>query len=98
MCCDNLPSNGHVLKKLVLQMSDEVDPTGELSAWIGQSGAVGFPSSMVDRITPAALPDTGKRFVLSKFGAPEDPCLAPVQAEDFHQWVVESEVTTRSNI
>ena len=88
LCCDNLPSNGKVLQKLVLQMCAEVDPSGDLGAWVARSENVSFPCSMVDRITPAAADDTGSRFAAA-VGVDVAPCQAPVQGEDFHQWIVE---------
>jgi mannitol-1-phosphate/altronate dehydrogenase len=92
LCCDNLPSNGKVLQKLVLQMCAEVDPSGELGKWVARNENVSFPCSMVDRITPAAAEDTGARFVAAAVGGGGGdlaPCQAPVQGEDFHQWIVE---------
>ena len=49
LCCDNLPSNGHVLAGLVRDFAALRDDT--LAAWIEANGA--FPSTMVDRIVPA---------------------------------------------
>jgi mannitol 2-dehydrogenase len=81
LCCDNLPHNGDVLKSLVMEMSESLDPS--LAKWIENS--VAFPNSMVDRITPAADEKTYRR-IKDALGI---DCLAPVQAEDFYQWVVE---------
>lgn len=84
LCCDNLPHNGNVLKRLIHDMSSAVD--SELSEWITQS--VSFPNSMVDRITPAA-DDATKGRVQQVLGKSDAVCRAPVQCEDFYQWVVE---------
>ena len=47
------------------------------------SGAVTFPSTMVDRITPATE-QSHKDFIEQKFGIRDN---WPVVAEDFKQWV-----------
>ena len=49
LSCDNLPNNGAVIKKIVLDFAQKIDPL--LAKWISRE--VCFPSSMVDRITPA---------------------------------------------
>ena len=49
MSCDNMQSNGDVLKKMFLAFATLRDP--ELGRWLAEQGA--FPNSMVDRITPA---------------------------------------------
>ena len=76
MSCDNLPDNGAVLRALVLDFAQATD-TG-LADWIAARCA--FPSSMVDRITPAATEDT--RFLA-------DGDAAAVETEPFRQWVIE---------
>lgn len=90
LCCDNLPHNGRVLKTLVLEFSGAVDPG--LAQWIGDN--VTFPSTMVDRITPAS---TERTFadVEHLIGLSD---LAAVETEPFTQWVVEDDfVTGRPN-
>jgi mannitol 2-dehydrogenase len=81
MSCDNLPGNGHLTQKLVLQFAEMVDP--ELANWIKDN--VSFPNSMVDRITPVT---TGEivETVKTKFQI-EDAW--PVVCEDYMQWVLE---------
>jgi fructuronate reductase len=83
MTCDNLPSNGHLLRGLVLDFASRVAPA--LADWIGAHGA--FPSTMVDRIVPATtdadIADTAKLIGLHD--------AAPVMAEPFRQWVVEDQ-------
>ena len=49
LSCDNLPNNGAIVKKIVLDFAQKIDPA--LAKWISKE--VSFPSSMVDRITPA---------------------------------------------
>ncbi|MDM9626862.1 mannitol dehydrogenase family protein [Rhizobium sp. S152] len=81
LSCDNLPSNGAVLKRLVLDFSGRVDP--ELRAWIEEN--VPFPSTMVDRITPAST-DATYRDAEVLTGRVD---LAAIETEPFTQWVIE---------
>ena len=79
--CDNLRHNGHVASTAVLGFARAKDAA--LAGWIEAN--VTFPSSMVDRITPAVGPADVKR--LNEENGIDD--LSPVFAEDFIQWVVE---------
>ncbi len=83
LCCDNLPHNGRVLKRLVMEFANAVDPG--LAAWIGDS--VPFPSTMVDRITPASTDRTSAE-VEELIGQRD---MAAVETEPFTQWVVEDD-------
>ncbi|MDN5844497.1 MAG: mannitol dehydrogenase family protein, partial [Alcaligenaceae bacterium] len=83
LCCDNLPSNGRLLRAGVCDFADRVAPG--LGAWI--SSNVSFPCTMVDRITPAVTQQT-----LSDAAAMlacKD--LAAVETEPFSMWVVEDD-------
>lgn len=81
LSCDNLPENGKILKRLVLQFAERIDPA--LAGWIGAN--VTFPSTMVDRITP---PQTEKtRADAEALVGAED--MAAIETEPFSQWVVE---------
>jgi fructuronate reductase len=81
LCCDNLPSNGKVLRRLVLEMAERRDPA--LRRWI--EAEVPFPSTMVDRITPAS---TEKTYAdAARLLGRAD--LAAVETEPFWQWVIE---------
>ncbi|WP_308440868.1 mannitol dehydrogenase family protein [Catellatospora chokoriensis] len=78
LSCDNLPSNGVVLGKLLAGMIPDAQ-----REWFESS--VRCPSSMVDRIVPAttaATLATAERCL----GARD---LAAVAGEPFHQWVIE---------
>ena len=94
LSCDNLPGNGGVLRRLVGQLTQEAasGPSSEgdlaaLAEWVATPDCVTFPSSMVDRITPATTP-----AVVSQFEAATGIADAwPVIAEDFAQWVVEDD-------
>ncbi len=81
LCCDNLPENGHLVRSLLIDMARESAP--DLVDHI--SDDVAFPSTMVDRITPARTPDT---LALAKTMTGHDD-HAPVESEAFRQWVIE---------
>ncbi|MGR3502383.1 mannitol dehydrogenase family protein [Pseudaestuariivita sp.] len=81
MSCDNLTGNGALLRALLLEFAAETDPT--LRDWIAAHCT--FPSSMVDRITPASTSDTFATAEALR-GAP-DPWA--VETEPFRQWVIE---------
>jgi len=80
LSCDNIQGNGHVARAAVTKFAAQRDP--ELAGWIREE--VAFPSTMVDRITPATTTTT--REDARQWGI-EDHW--PVRAESFAQWVVE---------
>jgi fructuronate reductase len=85
LCCDNLPSNGKVLRELVLELAEKLDPS--LQAWIAREGA--FPATMVDRIVPATTPaDIAE--IAALLGVHD---ASPVMAEPFMQWAIEDHFT-----
>jgi fructuronate reductase len=81
LSCDNLDDNGARIRALVLEAASRIDPA--LTGWVEQHGA--FPSSMVDRITPATTPDE-KAALEARLGYRDE---AIVTAEHFRQWVIE---------
>jgi len=81
LSCDNLDDNGARIRALVLDAAGRIDPA--LERWVEQNGA--FPSSMVDRITPATTPDE-KAALEAQLGYRDE---AIVTAEHFRQWVIE---------
>jgi mannitol 2-dehydrogenase len=83
MSCDNLPGNGHLTKRLILQFAEKID--NSLAQWIGEN--VSFPNAMVDRITPITTPEIVK-LAADKFGVQD---AWPVVCEDFRQWVLEDD-------
>ena len=83
LCCDNLPSNGKVVRRLVLEMAQLRDPA--LADWIADKGR--FPCAMVDRIVPAAT-DTTRLRAERLLGAKD--ALA-IDTEPFLQWVIEDD-------
>lgn len=82
LSCDNIPENGHVVKKAILGMARA--RSAELADWISHN--VTFPSTMVDRIVPAATDETLQE-VAQVLGGINDPCA--IACEPFIQWVVE---------
>ena len=83
LICDNLPENGKMLRGVVLDLARRIDPA--LADWIAAEGR--FPSTMVDRITPATT--TADIDRLAKATGHFD--AAPVFCEPFRQWVVEDD-------
>lgn len=81
LCCDNLPDNGGLLRMGVLDFAGRID--GELRDWI--SDHVAFPSTMVDRITPASSEKTFED-AREMTGFTD---LAAVETEPFSQWIIE---------
>ncbi|MBI0103764.1 mannitol dehydrogenase family protein [Gilliamella sp. W8145] len=82
MSCDNMPENGHVTRNVVLALAKQRDP--DLAQWINDN--VTFPSTMVDRIVPAATPETMVK-INKQLGGIDDP--AGIAGEPFRQWVIE---------
>ena len=83
LTCDNLPHNGAMLRGLVLELAERIDPT--LSGWIAAEGR--FPSTMVDRIVPATSP-ADLDHVARLIGCRDE---SPVLHEPFRQWVIEDD-------
>lgn len=81
MSCDNVRENGHVAKVAVLGLAQARDP--QLAAWIEAHAT--FPCTMVDRIVPAATPETLQE-IADQLGV-YDPCA--IACEPFRQWVIE---------
>jgi fructuronate reductase len=79
--CDNLPSNGKVLRGLLIEFAKLRD--AELADWIEDQ--VSCPSSMVDRIVPATT-EKDRQNVQKQLGL-EDQGV--VVTESFSQWVLE---------
>lgn len=86
LSCDNLPQNGRITKAVVTRFAALRD--AELGHFIADS--VAFPSSMVDRITPATK-DPDRAAVAAGLGLTD---AWPVVAEPFHQWVIEDRFPT----
>ncbi|WP_417605262.1 mannitol dehydrogenase family protein [Primorskyibacter flagellatus] len=87
LSCDNLPENGALLRDGVIGFA-KLSGDAELSDWIAQN--IAFPSSMVDRITPASTDET--RAEAQRQTGCEDQ--ATVETEPFIQWVIEDHFPT----
>lgn len=84
--CDNLQGNGRAAKEAFTAFAGLKDPA--LGSWIERE--VSFPSSMVDRITPASgQPDRDE--LRERHGIID---RRPVVCERFTQWVLEDRFTS----
>ncbi|WP_315708391.1 mannitol dehydrogenase family protein [Brenneria uluponensis] len=81
LSCDNVPENGKIAKKAVMESARIRD--ADLAEWIDSQ--VTFPNTMVDRIVPAATPETLQQ-ITDALGV-ADPC--GIACEPFIQWVIE---------
>ncbi len=81
MSLDNLASNGHALRALVLDFARALDPA--LAAWIDATCT--FPCSMVDRIVPRTT-DADRARVAQRLSVHD---AWPVVTEAFFDWAVE---------
>ncbi len=86
LCCDNLAENGVRTRRIVSRFAALRDP--DLGRFI--AGEVHFPSTMVDRITPAARREDRER--LAADCGYDDAAL--VVTEPFQQWVIEDDFPT----
>ncbi|BAI76566.1 fructuronate reductase (plasmid) [Azospirillum sp. B510] len=81
LSCDNLPSNGDTVSRILRRFAELRDPA--FGAWVAEN--VACPNSMVDRIVPATT--EADRDRLSQALGMQDSW--PVVTEPFTQWVVE---------
>jgi mannitol 2-dehydrogenase len=81
--CDNIESNGEVAKRAILANAEQRDPG--LAEWLAEHTR--FPSSMVDRITPATTLEMAAA-VRREIGVAD---RWPVVAEPFAAWVLEDD-------
>jgi len=86
LSCDNLPENGPLTRGLIADFARHVAP--DLVDHILTE--VAFPSTMVDRITPARGPQTG---ALARQMTGHDDAAA-IETEVFSQWVIEDHFPT----
>jgi mannitol 2-dehydrogenase len=84
--CDNVQGNGDVAREAFTSFAHMLNP--ELAGWF--RGAVHFPNSMVDRITPATT-DHDRAEVAARFGIQDG---WPVLCEPFVQWVLEDDFSS----
>lgn len=81
LCCDNIPDNTQAARTALVSFAALRDP--ELAGWIDRN--VAFPSTMVDRITPATS-NSEREFVENTFGIADK---WPVLTEPHSQWIIE---------
>lgn len=81
LSCDNLPNNGEVIEKVVVQFAENISQ--ELAIWVRANTC--FPSTMIDRIVPATT-DEDRRDIAVRLGVRDE---GVVIAEPFTQWVIE---------
>jgi fructuronate reductase len=81
LCCDNLPHNGRTVGGIVARFAALREPA--LGHFIANE--ISFPSTMVDRITPATT-EEDRAAISARLGV-ED--ASPVVTEPFTQWVIE---------
>ncbi len=79
--CDNIASNGQVLRAVLRGFAAAADPS--FLPWIDDHAA--FPATMVDRIVPATTPED----IAAATAATGLRDAAPVSGERFRQWVIE---------
>jgi fructuronate reductase len=81
LTCDNLPSNGRTVKRVLTRFAELVDP--DLGRFVANE--VSCPSTMVDRIVPATG-DQDRERISDALGVAD---AWPVVTEPFTQWVIE---------
>jgi fructuronate reductase len=86
LCCDNLPSNGKTVHRVLSRLAALVDPA--LGDFV--RAHVACPCTMVDRIVPATTDDDRNR-ISSVLGMQD---AWPVVTEPFIQWVIEDHFPT----
>jgi fructuronate reductase len=81
LTCDNLPSNGRLVERLLDRFAALRDP--DLGAFV--AGEILCPATMVDRITPATT-DEDRARIAASLGVIDQ---WPIVTEPFSQWVIE---------
>ncbi|QGU05388.1 mannitol dehydrogenase family protein [Corynebacterium comes] len=83
MSCDNIAANGDTTRAAVLGFATALDP--DLAGWIADN--VTFPSTSIDRITPA----TTEELVADVARQTGYEDAVPVVTEPFSSWVIQGE-------
>ncbi len=81
LSCDNIQHNGDMLRRMLLAFAESQDV--KIASWIAE--AVGFPNSMVDRITPVTTPEVTS-YLKENHQVSDAWCVV---CEPYIQWVVE---------
>ena len=85
MSCDNLPHNGEVAKRRVLGAAADLDLDPATQQWLETEAK--YPSTMVDRITPA----TSNEDIVSLKENADITDAWPVMCEPYKHWVIEDD-------
>lgn len=83
LSCDNIQHNGDMLRKMLLAFAKKQDI--KIADWIAKE--VGFPNSMVDRITPVTTPEVTS-YLENTHQLTDEWCVV---CEPFIQWVIEDD-------
>ena len=83
LSCDNLTGNGTIIRDLVLKRCETYEPA--FADWVAREGR--FPSTMVDRITPATT-EADIDALEEQAGYRDEACVVH---EPFRQWVIEDD-------
>jgi fructuronate reductase len=83
LSCDNLTGNGAIIRDLVLKRCETYEPA--FADWVAREGR--FPSTMVDRITPATT-EADIDALQNQTGYRDEACVVH---EPFRQWVIEDD-------
>ena len=78
--CDNLPENGGVVRRVVFDFAEAVDPS--LAVWVADNCS--FVTTMVDRITPRTT-DEDRADLLRATGVDDPACVI---TERYSEWVL----------
>ena len=81
LSCDNIQHNGDMLRKMLLAFATKQDI--KIADWIAKE--VGFPNTMVDRITPITTSEVTS-YLENTHQVTDEWCVV---CEPFIQWVVE---------
>lgn len=89
LSCDNMPHNGQSTRSAVVQLAAKWD--SQFSKWV--EATVAFPSTMVDRIVPAATEESiiqiNNLLVQAKAPWIQPYDQVPIASESFSQWIIE---------
>jgi mannitol 2-dehydrogenase len=81
LSCDNIQHNGDMLRKMLLAFAKKQDI--QIANWITKE--IGFPNTMVDRITPVTTSEVTS-YLNNTQQITDEWCVV---CEPFIQWVVE---------
>jgi fructuronate reductase len=86
LSCDNLPGNGPLLHRVLIDYAAKIDP--DLARHV--ENEVACPATMIDRIVPATT-DADRAGIAARLGMRD---AWPVIAEPFSEWIIEDRFPT----